>query len=116
MAAFGKKENRNRFAAGSRHVPAVRRREPLFSAFLSKAEEALEPQIQLQGQRKLYVEGCRAVVSCDENLVKLLLRGMSLTVLGAGLTVSDYTASTFTISGDIRGLELEPAGRKEGAR
>lgn len=116
MKVLRKTEPRNRCGEGTRHIPVKRRREPLLSAFRSKVEETMEPQIQLQGSRELFVEECRSVLSYDDNLVKLLLRGMTLTVLGTGLTVLDFTASTFTIRGDIRSLELEPVSRKGAER
>ncbi len=116
MAVLVRKESRNRCTEGTRHNPVRRSRESLFSAFLGKAQETMEPQMQLQGRRELYVEECQGVLSCDDNLVKLQLRGMTLTILGAGLTVSDFTVSTLTVHGDIRGLELEPVSRKEKSR
>ncbi len=115
MKAFRKAGSRNRCREGSRYSPEKSKREPLLAAFRAGTEELGGPQIQLQGDRELFVEGCRAVLTYDNDMVTLLLKGMQLTVLGVGLTVQDFTTASLTIQGAIRALELEPVSRKEEA-
>ena len=92
MKAFRKAESRNRCREGTRYSPEKPRREPLLAAFRAGAEELKGAQLQLQGDRELFVEGCRAVLTYDD----------------------DFTAASLTVRGSIRGLELEPVSRKEG--
>ena len=114
MKAFRKAESRNRCREGTRYSPEKPRWEPLLAAFRAGAEELKGAQLQLQGDRELFVEGCRAVLTYDDDMAVLLLDGLRLTVLGAGLRVDDFTAASLTVRGSIRGLELEPVSRKEG--
>ncbi len=90
---------RNRCRDGFSSFPEPRR-EPLFSAFRSREEEFCGPQLQILGGKKLVAEGCCTVLYCDEDLVRLRLSGTVATVMGAGLSVEDFT-------------ELSPQPRKE---
>lgn len=105
------KKSRNRSEEGSRYHPTKPRRAHFLEAFREVREELTGPNLQLRGGHILDIEGCAAVLACDGDLVRLRTAGSVITVLGKGLETSDFSASTLTVRGEIRSVELEPARR-----
>lgn len=99
-----KKERRNR-GEPSRYRP-VSTGKKIISAFREPLEPVLEPQIQLSGNRTIYIEGCRGILEFDDCYLKISLGKKTLTVVGAELTVEGYEGHNVTICGRIQGLEF----------
>ena len=108
------KNPRNRCLDGSRYRPLPKAKYRLFAAFREKREEFTGPQLQLRGGRILDVEDCQGVRICSDSIIRLELPGFLLTILGSGLSAQDFSASTLTIRGNIRSLELDALPRKKG--
>ncbi len=110
---------RNRCPDGTRYEPLRQKRAGLFDAFREVREEFTGPAFQFHGGDTLDIDDCTAVLACDGDMVRLLLPGTALTILGSGLSTSDFSAHTLTVRGNIRSIELEPIARrqkKEGGR
>ena len=108
------KSSRCRTEYGQRYHPVKTRKPGLFSAFADAAEELSGPGLQLRGGRILDVDGCTAVLACDENIIRFRTKESIIPILGTGLETSDFSAYTLTIRGEIRSIELEPAPVKGG--
>ncbi len=109
-----KKTSRCRTEYGQRYHPVKSRKSGIFSAFTDVAEELSGPGLQLRGGKILDVDGCTAVLACDENVVRLRTKESVITILGTDLETSDFSAYTLTIRGEIRSIELEPVPIKGG--
>lgn len=63
--------------------------------------------ITLRDNCELYVENCRCVRSCDDNIITLAARGIEIQIMGAPLTLESFGAFGVKITGKIHSLTLE---------
>ena len=68
-----------------------------FSAFLSGAGEVT-------------VRGCRKILRYEPEIISLSVGKQELSVHGAGLVCTAYSAETVTVTGNIAALTLSPIG------
>lgn len=70
-----------------------------FSAFLSGAGEVT-------------VRGCRKILRYETEIISLSVGKQELSVHGAGLVCTAYSAETVTVTGDIAALTLSSGAKK----
>lgn len=70
-----------------------------FSAFLSGAGEVT-------------VRGCRKILQYESEIISLSVGKQELSVHGAGLVCTAYSAETVTVTGDIAALTLSSGAKK----
>lgn len=70
-----------------------------FSAFLSGAGEVT-------------VRGCRKILRYEPEIISLSVGKQELSVHGAGLVCTAYSAETVTVTGNIAALTLSSGGKK----
>jgi hypothetical protein len=63
--------------------------------------------LQITDNCEIVAEGCRRVVTSDENIVVLEQARNRVTVTGAGLKLRNWGGDGVVISGVIRSVELE---------
>ena len=68
------------------------------------------PFIELRGQREVCVQGCRKILLCEPDIVRLALRDGILAVRGHGLVCSTYFAGAVGIRGKICVVSFEEEG------
>lgn len=68
------------------------------------------PFIELRGRREICIQGCRKILLCETDAVRLSLREGVLAVRGRGLSCTTYFAGAVSIRGVICGVEFEEGG------
>lgn len=72
------------------------------------------PFVELRGRREVSVQGCRRILCCEADLVRLALAVGTLEVRGQGLSCTTYFAGAVSIRGVIDGVAFgagEGSGR-----
>ena len=64
------------------------------------------PFIELRGQREVCIQGCKKVLLCREDEVRLLLRGIVLVICGKVLRCETYYAGAVSIKGSIKSVSF----------
>ncbi len=62
--------------------------------------------ITLCSDREVTVDGCRGVISCSEDYIKLSLGGRAVGIAGRTLTIKSLTEREIIIFGCIRSVEF----------
>ncbi len=72
-------------------------------------EEIFErgPFIELRGRREICIQGCRKILLCEQDNVRLALRGETMTVRGRDLVCTTYFAGAVSVHGLICRVEFE---------
>lgn len=71
------------------------------------------PYLAIESNSSIRIDECLEILSYDESLISLRLRGMTVTVAGEGMTMRSYAMKTVRIGGVIRSVALEEeTGRK----
>ena len=65
------------------------------------------PFIELRGRREICIQGCRRVLLCEPDIVRLALRESVLSVSGRGLVCATYFAGAVSVRGVICCVEFE---------
>ncbi len=60
----------------------------------------------LHSDREVIVDGCRSVISCSEEEIKLNVGNRGLLIKGRGLIIKVLTDREITLSGSITALEF----------
>ncbi len=60
----------------------------------------------LHSDREVIVDGCRSVISCSEEDIKLNIGNRSLVIRGKGLVIKVLTDREITLSGHIGAIEF----------
>lgn len=68
------------------------------------------PFIELRGRREVCVQGCRKILLCEPEAVRLSLRDGILSVQGRGLSCATYFAGAVSICGVICAVSFEDGG------
>jgi len=63
--------------------------------------------LQITDNREIIADGCRKIVSCDDNVVIIEQTNIRVTVTGDGLKLRNWGTDGVTISGKIQSVELE---------
>lgn len=67
----------------------------------------MQSVVTLRDGRELYIENCRCVKSCDDNLITVSVRGLDILITGAPLMLESFGSEGVKISGRIHSLTLE---------
>ena len=70
-------------------------------------EAARHCTVTMRDGRELYIENCRCVKECDDNLITLSVYDMDIRITGAPLTLESFGVNGVKISGKIHSLTLE---------
>jgi sporulation protein YqfC len=62
---------------------------------------AVEPKIEMAGNREIIVDGCLGVVEYGENLIKLNMGEMVMCISGDRLVINSFDSGVAVISGQI---------------
>ncbi len=68
------------------------------------------PFIELHGRREVCVQGCRKILLCEPDAVRLALREGILSVRGRGLSCTAYFAGAVSVRGVICAVFFEDGG------
>jgi hypothetical protein len=63
--------------------------------------------LQITDNREIIADGCRKIVSCDDNVVVLDQLHNRVTITGNGLKLRNWGADGVMISGEIQAIEFE---------
>lgn len=66
-----------------------------------------DASICMTENRHMTVDGCNAIISYDENMIKLRLSSCFLTIIGTDFAVSSFSDDGVIIGGEIHSLEFE---------
>lgn len=102
---MAKKLSRNRYGF-EKYTFQKKKKESFFEAFRDKGKEFQnEAQLVLSGKREVYIEGCTDILEYDDIMIKLDIKGEKVLVFGKNLSVSGFTETSITITGEIQSLE-----------
>jgi sporulation protein YqfC len=65
------------------------------------------PFIELCGRREICIQGCKKILLCEPDTVRLALCGAVLSVSGRGLVCTTYFAGAVSVRGVICRVEFE---------
>ncbi len=71
------------------------------------------PFIELRGRREICIQGCKKILICEPDTVRLALRGAVLSVGGRGLVCTTYFAGAVSVRGVICRIEFEDGSEAE---
>lgn len=77
--------------------------------FWSDGEELRIPRsfrMEMDGNRELYVEGCRSVISYQPEAVRIELHKLIFSVFGSDLTIENMNGNSMMIRGWIVRIEF----------
>ncbi len=60
-----------------------------------------EPKIEMLGNREIVVDGCKGIVEYEENLIKLSLGDVLLSLTGNSLVITSFDNNIVVINGQI---------------
>ena len=63
-------------------------------------------RMELDGNRELYVEGCRSILSYQPEIVRVELQKLIFSVSGSGLTIENMNGDSMRIRGWIVRIEF----------
>ena len=63
--------------------------------------------LRITDGREVIADGCRRVVSCDENAVIFMQTSHRVVVMGVGLRLRNWGVDGVVVSGEITSVELE---------
>ena len=72
------------------------------------------PFVELRGRGEVCIQGCRKILTCETDLVRLELRGSVLAVRGRQLTCVTYFAGAVAIRGVVCMIAFEEGSALEG--
>ncbi len=84
-------------------------KQELFSAALniSSVESLTLPHLEADGNRELFVEGCKGIIAYEEGRIALNTGKLIITVLGSGIEIKAYSDTQTVISGDIMSIGFD---------
>ncbi len=65
------------------------------------------PYIEMEGDNTLKLDGCKEILSYDEEAASFRTNESRVTVRGSGLKMCSFGNSTVRVTGNITGLEIE---------
>ena len=65
------------------------------------------PDIELYGNRKIFIENYRALIHYTEHEIQLKLSDRSLRICGDHLTICEYSKDSMTITGQIQEVSFQ---------
>lgn len=65
--------------------------------------------VTLEGDLRVYVDGCRAILRYETDRIELRLSRRTLSVCGEGLQMESYSQSELCVTGKITSVLLEGA-------
>ncbi|MGN0688435.1 MAG: YabP/YqfC family sporulation protein [Oscillospiraceae bacterium] len=74
------------------------------------SEAPAEANVAITGNTVLRAENCICITACDENIVELRLKDLSLRIIGSGLVLENYGAYGVKLTGVIHSLTYEESG------
>lgn len=60
--------------------------------------------IQISDNNEIVLDGCRRVIEYDENLIKLELSAVGISIIGMNLTMKNFSIGGVIIRGDIHSI------------
>lgn len=69
------------------------------------------PYFEIEGNHSIKIDECLEILSYDEEKTVLKLKGLTVSVIGKGLTMNSYGMGTIRLVGRIDNLVLEENGR-----
>ncbi len=74
----------------------------------------LQTYLQMQGNRKLYLENCRRILEYNDILIVVQTTDMILEIWGADLRTDSRTPDSLCIHGEIQSITFTPKGGGHG--
>ena len=65
-----------------------------------------EAKIEMLGNREIIIDGCKGIVEYEENLIKLSLGEMLLSISGDDLVITSYDNNISVIRGQISDISF----------
>jgi hypothetical protein len=70
--------------------------------------------LQVTDNREIIADGCRKIVSCDDNVVILEQPRNRVTITGSGLKLRNWGGDGVTVSGVVQAIEFSEAVGQSG--
>lgn len=67
----------------------------------------MDSRLQICGNRKIYVDGCKKIIEYNDVMIKVKTWDMTVTVWGNGLQADDFGSGSVIVFGRIQSVELE---------
>lgn len=61
---------------------------------------------EMNGNKEVIIEGCKSILSYDENMVRIRLKNMSASFYGRNLIIKCLTSDSLVIEGFITSIEF----------
>lgn len=65
-----------------------------------------EAKIEMSGNREIIIDGCKGIVEYEEDLIKLSLGEMLLTLSGDSLVITSFDSGIAVINGQILNISF----------
>lgn len=61
----------------------------------------IEPRLEMLSNREIIIDGCKGVIEYEENMIKLNIGKISVSIGGDGLIINSFENEVAVISGQI---------------
>lgn len=78
-----------------------KREKPKKSRSVTEESVSSQAKIEMLGNREMLVDGCKGIVEYTENVIRLGLGNLVLSVTGDRLVISSFDSSVVIINGQI---------------
>ena len=86
----------------------VKEKLKLFGAALQISDDPFSKlaEINLKGNREIIIDGCYGIIEYSDCLISVNIGKSTLKIMGFDFSISDYSDSNITVSGNIKNIEF----------